>query len=363
MADPTYHDLMVEVTERLAKAKTPFAAQVELTKRCNLDCLHCYVDHRPQQPELSTEELHELIDALADLGVLQIGFTGGEIFLHPDLWDLIEHARQRSFMVRLLTNGTRLTQADVQRLKELCIGEVHISVYSDRPEIHDEITRHPGSLEKSLRAIRWLREAEIAVVIKTPVLQINREDIKRVVHLAESLGCRYMLDTNIIPAENQVRQPELQRLNGEQLAAFFQDPELVNYLYHGGGVTELCGAMKNDDQSGRVCEIGRSMIVIDAVGNVQPCAVYPPIGNIREQSVREIWRESPELERLRENDYAKQTKCPSCEYLPYCSPCAAMAKLENNDDRACNRMSRNQAQALQLAELRELKRQPNEEDE
>lgn len=352
MKDDIYGQLIEKVSGRFSQSGVPMIVQLEITKRCALDCVHCYVDHRRRGSELGREEIFGLMDELADLGVLMLTLTGGEPLLRDDLWDILEHGRRRNFFLRLFTSGVLLDSKDVLRIHEYGVGEVHISVYSHRAEIHDRITGMPGSWRKSIDAIRGLREAGVTVWLKSVVMSVNAGSLRRLVDLAGELDCSYEFDTNLTPAENQVRDPLKLRLSGDELIQFLADPANAALIFRDGNIKEAFAALSNEQLSGKLCNIGQITALVDAFGNVQPCAVYPPIGNIRDCSFSWIWKESPEIKRLRELTYETQIQCPSCPHVQYCSPCVGFAKIEQGDERACNSGSR--IHAIAIAAMDEL---------
>ncbi len=345
-----YQTLLAEISARYMAANIPIRAQVEVTKRCHLNCRHCYVDHLETKRELKTSEILSIFDQLEELGTLFLTLTGGEFFLRKDAWTILEQARDRQFFIKLYTTGTLLGPEDIRRLDRMGIGEVHVSVYSHRPEIHDDITMKPGSHAKSLEAIRAMRAVGLAVVVKTPILTLNKDDILETVRMAKSMGCDYMLSTEIVQAENQARDPQKYLLSQSEMDTLITDPRLAPIFYKGGSQEEFCRHVVDHDKKGVVCGIGQQMLLIDAVGDVHPCALYPAIANIREHRLADIWRENPEMNRLRGIRFETQTDCPSCELLPYCKPCPASALLETGDDRGCCRTARLQAGALRKLE-------------
>jgi MoaA/NifB/PqqE/SkfB family radical SAM enzyme len=109
--------------ERAARKKIPFSCHFDLTYRCNLNCVHCYLV-KEDRPEL---------------GTLYLSFSGGEIFTREDFFEIAEYARKLHFALRLLTNGTLIDEESADRVAALNPDLVAISIYSATPEIHDEI--------------------------------------------------------------------------------------------------------------------------------------------------------------------------------------------------------------------------------
>lgn len=162
--------LMQEMVDKALALNVPFSVHVDLTYRCNERCVHCYLDHE-DYGEMTTGEIKYLLDQLADAGVFILTFSGGEIFLRKDLFELLEYARRLTFWVKLKTNAIMIREREAERLRELGIESLQISIYSHREEIHDAITLFPGSLKRSLDAIRFLKSQGLKVTIaKAPPL-------------------------------------------------------------------------------------------------------------------------------------------------------------------------------------------------
>src|SRR5947207_10782096 len=150
--------------ERSVALRIPLSVHVDLTMRCNERCIHCYRVIE-QRPELTTQELKGLLDDVARAGTLYLTFSGGEVFLRKDLFELVEHARRLHFDVRLKSNALLVTPEKAARLRTLGVRQVDISIYSADPAVHDRVTKIPGSLERSLQGAVMLRDAGGAVAL------------------------------------------------------------------------------------------------------------------------------------------------------------------------------------------------------
>src|SRR5258705_12163199 len=131
--------LMREMGAKALKLGIPLGVQLDITYRCNERCVHCYLDHE-DHGEMTTAEIKDLLNQLADAGVFFLILSGGEIFLRKDLFEIVEHARKLMFNVKLKTNAVMIREKKAARIAELGVESVQISVYSHTPEVHDEIT-------------------------------------------------------------------------------------------------------------------------------------------------------------------------------------------------------------------------------
>lgn len=335
------------ILQKALAENIPIYAYLELTYRCNLSCVHCYVVSQPDRREFSTEEVKEALDQLADLGTLYIAFTGGEILTRPDFFEVARYARKKQFALRLFTNGTLITPQVADQIKVLYPLDVEVSVYGACPSVHDAVTTKKGSFESTLRGICLLRERDIPVIFKTPVLNTILDELQNIKALARDMGARLISNPTLIPDEAGSTHPLTYRLSDEDLmryyARYFEEEESPQSL---------------DDPP---CGAGRMSLTVSPFGDIFPCQVIrTPIGNLRERSLRAIWAE-PEgvllgrIRALRRRDF---TDCTECPYWDHCTLCIGMALSEGKDvlspsDEVCR-----QAKCLTMALQQQRSRTP-----
>ena len=170
--------IMQEMTQRALERGIPLSAHFDITYRCNERCVHCYLDH-DDHGEMTTAEIKSVLDQLADAGVFFLTFSGGEVFLRRDFLELVAYARRLLFNVKVKTNAAMIREPEARRLRELGIENIQISVYSHRPEVHDAITKLPGSLNRTIKAIRFLKSQGLRVTIANVLMKWNLQDHRR----------------------------------------------------------------------------------------------------------------------------------------------------------------------------------------
>src|ERR1041385_4253674 len=138
--------LIDDMSLRALHLGIPFSAHVDVTYRCNERCIHCYLDH-DDHGEMTTAEIKDVLRQLAEAGSFFLTFSGGEVFLRRDFFELLEYARSLMFNVKVKTNAVMIGEKEADRLAALGLHGVQVSVYSHRSEVHDRITKLPGSLE------------------------------------------------------------------------------------------------------------------------------------------------------------------------------------------------------------------------
>ena len=319
--------LMYEMQQKAMRLGIPLDVHIDVTYRCNERCIHCYLDH-DDQGELSTLELKQLLQQLAEVGVFTVTFSGGEVFMRRDFLELVEYARALLFNVRIKTNAVMIGEREAQRLRALAIEQVQVSVYSHRAEIHDAITKLPGSFGRTIQAIRFLRSQGLKLVIANVLMTANMHDHAHVRSLAKELDVQYRLDPTITPKLDGNSSILNLRIPGTQLKQVLQDEDLV------GDVNEFCSPptpASADDFESYPCSAGHSSCYISPYGDVFPCVQFPlPSGNVRQQPFRDIWRGSPELQEVRSIRLKDLPVCSACAHANACTRCPGLAYMEGS---------------------------------
>src|SRR5579864_6852473 len=179
--------LLVEMNDKAMALGIPLSVLIDFTYLFNERCVHCYLDH-DDKGEMTTAEIKGILDQLAEAGVFFLTFSGGEVFMRRDFLELVEYARRLTFNVKIKTNGVMIHEAEAKRLRELGVEQVQLSVYSHRPEVHDAITKLPGSLKRTIGSIRFLKSQGLKVTMSNVLMTVNRQDQAGTHALAKKLG-------------------------------------------------------------------------------------------------------------------------------------------------------------------------------
>lgn len=324
MTTVTYREKssLVGLVSKLA-GDAPMSAFLEIADRCNEVCVHCY-QVQGQKGELSLERIKAVLDELAELGVLFLTLSGGEPTLRSDFLDIVRHARDRAFAVKIFTNGLTMTPELARALSELAVQEVQISLYSPRAEVHDWVTRVPGSFTKTTNAVRYLRAEKIAVVVKTPVMRMNEDDLDGWLALAKTLDADHALDPSLDPREDGDRTPDALRISDDAFVRVHRDPRLVPVR------PKDVTPEKNLDRS--LCGACSGLIHMEANGELRPCTqLQVPLGNVTQTSIKTAWQENPNVRAIRDLTWRDVHGCRDCDLQAYCGRCFATAKTEGGD--------------------------------
>ena len=311
-----------------------YAVEIRVTKACNLRCAHCSVaGGEAAHDELGTSEIKLLLEQLADMRVPYVTFTGGEPLLRMDVVKLIGFASSLGLRPNLDTNGMLISPAKAERLKEAGIDLVQVSIDGSQ-ETHEKI-RGQGSYAAALRGAREVVKAGIPLHINFTLSKLNINDLEAVAETAESLGARSLSLERFIAigrGSGMAGQALSREEFREAMLRFFSLAERTQVKLITTDplrvlVDRALVERYRDELSRRVCggcTAGIAALTVSYDGEVYPCPKLPvSVGNIREQSIEEIWQESEVLEALRAREF--KGRCGTCELVNLCGGCRAEA--------------------------------------
>jgi len=294
-------------------------AQIEITNKCNLSCMHCINDSGAALPdELTTEEIFSTIDELSSLGVHTLIISGGEPLLHPDLFEIVEHARKAPMTVIIFTNGVLITEEYTRRFKESGVTGFSVSIDSMNENTHDTFRGQRGSLRKTLKAVELLKKAGFHVRVSTSVIQMNKNDIVDILrYLKEQSFTDYQIGPVIYSGRGvkdlTVAPEEYYHICVEQFTYLKEEfPEGIRKIYPREGG----------------CGIASDRIGIKADGTILPCPGCTKemgVGNIKTCDLRALWDKDKTVRMLRSMRVEEDTECSECRYLAFCGGCVVNA--------------------------------------
>lgn len=317
-----------------------FFIQWHLTERCNLQCTHCY-QTGGRMDELSLAEIRKVLDEITDMlaawsETYQLEFspslniTGGEPFLRKDLFAILSAMCSAGFAIYLLTNGTLVNRERAAHLARLGVRGVQVSI--EGPEkIHDSI-RGGGSFAASCRGVENLLETGLKVTLNATLSELNADKFGDMVAIAISLGAQRLGFSRLVPSGRGLglvdRMIDRQRVR-DIYESIFALPEngleivtgdpVASQMRDGAEVGD-CGSIATGG-----CAAGISGLTILPDGTVTPCRrLAIPVGNVRKDSLREIWAGSEILEQLRDRSRYKG-RCGNCPRWATCRGCRAIA--------------------------------------
>ena len=308
-----------------------FTLQWHITHRCNLRCSHCYQDDdrafsSRKSLEAVLNQYSRLLEEYGFKGYLNI--TGGEPLAHPDLFWLLEEAGNRGITTAVLTNGTLIGRREAAELKRLDVDYVQVSLDGLR-ETHDKI-RGEGSFDLAIRGIRELKAQGIYVTVAFTAQRENHKELGRLADFCNNLGAdKLWFDRVVIPKNEDKNNLSL---SSKEYSALCRKASRLNRQ----GKISCARALQFIPCKGKniySCNAGSRLLAILADGTVMPCRRLPiEVGNVTQSELLTIYRESPELIKLRKSEIPE--KCKPCKYAQSCrggSKCIACAKSGRYD--------------------------------
>jgi len=294
----SFAEIENQIKERAIESGHLWSFFWELTYRCNERCVHCFnpgaAHTEAEKPnrnrnELTEKEIIQTLEDLVTIGVFKITISGGEVLTSKRLFFLIEESRKRGFQLHIFTNGLLLNSEKAAKLASFYPDTVSLSIYSTKPEKHDDFTKVPASHERTIAAIKELHKENIRVIIKSPLTKNTGHEWEELESFAKELGVRISFDTMISAGNDGAKFPLALNLDFEQIVEISNTPG--SPLYPGDESTNW-GAM-NKPMDREVCGAGVSMLSMSPTGEISPCVALPlTVGDIRSgQSVSEIWAE------------------------------------------------------------------------
>lgn len=315
--------------------------QFELSSRCNERCIHCYIPNEKKNhgEDMPPQKVKELIDEYAEMGGIHITFSGGEAFLHKDLLELVRYSREKDMKVSILSNLIAVTDKQVEKLQELNISLIQVSLYSMDPEKHDYITKVKGSFERTKRVIEKLVAADIPVQISCPVMKANLDGYEKVLEYAKALKIKAECDFIMMARSDLDKSNLSNRLSLEEteriLRTIIENDD--NYKENTLQQIPISDRINFDLESylkEPICGVGYDSCCVAANGDIYPCSGWGGyvLGNVYTQSLRDIWVNSPKAKQLRKITRASFPQCVSCEARDYCSACLVRNYNESGGD-------------------------------
>jgi AdoMet-dependent heme synthase len=336
MIDRDVQESLDKIILKAEEKKIPLAAHIDITYRCNLNCVHCCCrdlseDFTRGQPEMPAAMIRRVLDELAEMNSFYLSISGGEALTHPDFFEIIRHARKRNFCITLITNGTLINEDVAVRLEEISLRSVQMSLYGTTPEVHDAITRIQGSFAKTTEAVKILKKHKIRIILMSVIMEQNIHQAAEISKFALGLGAdEHGLNVEISRKNDGSVSPQRYQITAEKIRDLFSKT--------GAALPKGALDIPEDPLTKSLCGAGKISCYISPYGDIYPCVqLLVPMGNTNEKSFREIWRAPSrlrtELDSLKA--YLDMPACRSCDYVKACRKCIGLAELETGDMKKC----------------------------
>lgn len=318
---------------------------IELTERCNNNCIHCYINLPADDPdarkqELSTEEIKEILREAASLDYLTVRFTGGEPLLRDDFEELYCFARKLGLQVIISTNATLISPHIAEVFSRISpLKEISITVYGMSKESYEAVTRNPGSFDAAWRGINLLLEKEVPFTVRWALLPPNKEETKEFEEWAATIPWvkrlpKYSMFFDLRArrdSEKKNRLIEGLRVSPEEGLGRFAEQEEKYWADR----REFCSKFLTPPNDSLFrCGAGlRSGGCVDAYGRFQPCTLlrHPDVVyNLKSGPIKDA-RENffPKMRRMKASNPEYLNRCAKCFLKGLCEQCPAKSWMEH----------------------------------
>lgn len=336
MEQLTYGEFSADLHQKESGKRTPMQVSIEVTRRCPLECQHCYNnlpmgDQDARSRELTTEEHFKMLDELVEMDCFWLLYTGGEIFARKDFLEIYTYAKQKGFLITLFTNGTLINERIADYLLEFPPFAIEITLYGRTKETYEALTQVPGSYERCLRGIRLLRERGLPLKLKTVATSINKHEVSAMRRFAEEeLGVEFKSDGQINPRIDCSQSPLAVRLTPEEVVALDVSVPKAAAEYRSLVERELASPSRTSVDTVYFCGGGRNSFSINPAGEMSICVTsQQDTFDIRQSGLKYAWEHS--IRDVRNLKRTRVTKCVNCRIQSICGMCPANGEMENGN--------------------------------
>lgn len=330
----------LKVTTLKEMPRIPLEGNVDFTYRCNNNCRHCWLripsDAAEKNDELTFEEIKSIVEEAKKMGCRRWSISGGEPMLRPDFTEIFDYITANSASYSINTNGTLITPKIARLMKRK--GRKMVAVYGATSEVHDHITRNPGSFEATMRGFRYLKEAAAGFMVQLIPMRDNYHQFPEMVKLAKSLSKHYRIGAPwlyLSACGDRMINAEIKRQRLDPRDVIELDKPDLSYeewMENDTGRNH-CNAGEGEYLFSS-CVANKRDFHIDPYGKMTFCCFLkdPEFRyDLRKGNFRECWDEFiPSLARKVKITDEYKDNCGSCELRKDCRFCPGYAYLEHN---------------------------------
>lgn len=345
--------------------KDPFIVIWELTRACQLHCLHCRAEaqHARDPRELTFEEGKKLIDDIYEMNNPMLVFTGGDPLMRADVFDIAEYAVKKGVRVSMTPSATpNVTKEAIEKAKEVGLSRWAFSLDGPDAESHDHFRGTAGSFDLTMERIKYLHELEIPIQINTVISRYNIHKLDEMAKLVEDLDCVLWSVFFLVPTGRGQETDMISPVEHEKVFLWLYDlskkvkfdikttagqhyrrvviqqkrreaKEQQQEIQYLDALTSqgLTGSIDGLGRAPKGVNDGNGFVFISHIGDVFPSGLLPvKAGNVREESLADIYRNSPIFQDLRNPDKYKG-KCGVCEFRYVCGGSRSRAYAMTGD--------------------------------
>jgi len=332
--------------EKMGNKRVLSAFEMEVTARCNNNCIHCYInlpagDRGAKEKELSFHEIREIVDEAVSLGALWCLITGGEPFLRDDFFQIYLYLKKKGLLVSVFTNTTLVTEEHIRLFKRYPPRNIEVSVYGVTEETYEGVTRTPGSFAAFIRGLNLLIESGIKVRLKAMIMCSNVHEFHEIIHFCRERTKDYFRFDPFIHLRydgDSVRNEEIksERLSPQEIVSLERsDPERFEVLKKNCENQITPKIIHRTDNSLFRCGVGEYSFTLSYDGVFRLCSsLWHPdaIYDLRNGTLSYAWEKFvPQVRDLCSTRRQFLETCKGCHLINLCMWCPALAYLEIGD--------------------------------
>ena len=315
----------------------PSNGQIELTYRCNLDCIHCYCkDLKDNSEELDTSQWKKVLDEIKQEGCLYLTFTGGEPLVREDFLELYSYAKENCFIITIFTNGLALNGRILSHLARFRPFSIELTLNGIKKETYESITQIKGSFSRVMENIKKIKEKRLPLVLKSNCLKQNKDEIAKIKAFADSfLGKKkarfhFKYGPMIYPRLNRDKAPTNFRLSFDEMLEL-KKKDLDIWQEYVRSLNADFPDLKRDKSFLYSCTAWMKQFFINPYGRLKFCNFSDKFSvDLKTTAFRDGFYER--FPRLLNEEFKSNFKCRDCQLRAVCYRCPARAYLETGDE-------------------------------
>lgn len=320
--------------EKATELRIPIEGSIELTYKCNLQCVHCYcVNCDWPKKELTTAQWNKNIDAMAKNGCVWLLITGGEPLARRDFSEIFLYAKKKGMIITLFTNALLIKEHHCLLFKQSPPHLLEITVYGMTDETYYRVTGDKRGFSRLVASLDLMDKHGIEYSLKSTIVNDNFEEIEQMMNFARGRNTNFRQDARIIPRLDGVNVPDGISVSRENVIK-------VEFIDNFEKSVELWESTKNDrskyfSDNLFFCNAGKVMFNIDPFGEMSVCGrIRNPSVSLLDENFEAAWEF---LKKFAQQPLPSDFKCQSCYNLEYCKPCpvASFLTVEEIESQFC----------------------------
>jgi radical SAM protein with 4Fe4S-binding SPASM domain len=343
--------VLVRFKERVAASRTPVDGSIELSHRCNLKCIHCYLGDQTEirkhrEDEMTTAQLKSLLNELAAAGTLNVTITGGDPMVRKDFAEVYEHAIRQGLLVTVFCDAVLITDRIVELFAKYPPRLVEVSLYGATAHTYESITQIRGSYDRCIAGVERLHANGTRFLLKTVLMTANEHELDDMRALADHYGVTFYFDSALFPClphdDNAGgANTSASKSSVEVAGPSLSEPLTLRVEPHSAAKAHVDTAARADELARKYlsaqgapasdmlyqCGAALTTFHIDPYGNLQACTISTNTKhNVLDDGFEAGWY-GP-LKALRERRQAADSPCVGCDKRVLCVGCPAVFEAE-----------------------------------